>query len=76
MQFLGARPFADSLGVARFETLLALVELSGAIDEEHRKGLFELQQVRNVIVHRAGIVDRRLREQCPGSTWSLARNWN
>jgi len=52
-------------GVTRFEIVLALIDLSGGIDEDTRRRLFEHQQVRNVIVHRASIVDRRFKEQCP-----------
>jgi hypothetical protein len=53
------------LGVGRFEAMLAAVKLSGAVDEAVRKILFELSQVRNVIVHKSGRADRRLVEACP-----------
>jgi hypothetical protein len=59
---LGA-PFKQ--GSNRFEVLLDVFGLSGPVDEPVRKDLFELSQVRNVIVHRRGIVDRRLAEACP-----------
>ncbi len=36
-------------GVTRFEIVLALIDLSGGIDEDTRRRLFEHQQVRNVI---------------------------
>jgi hypothetical protein len=52
-------------GVTRFETFLDLVRLSGGVDENLRRNLFEHQQVRNAIVHRAGLADRRLVVQCP-----------
>ncbi len=52
-------------GASRFEVLLGPIGLSGAIDEDVRKTLFEMSQVRNVLVHRAGLVDRRLAEGCP-----------
>ena len=54
-----------SRGASRFENLLAPFELSGAVDERIRKNLFEMQQVRNVWVHRQGIADKRLVETCP-----------
>src|SRR5687768_13032772 len=52
-------------GVGRFEVLLESFGLSGAVPESVRRCLFELSQVRNVLVHRRGIADRRLIEQCP-----------
>jgi hypothetical protein len=54
-----------SLGVKRFEALMEAIGLSGSVEEDVSKTLFELQQVRNVIVHRRGIADRRLCELCP-----------
>jgi len=52
-------------GINRFEGLLAVFGLDGAVAEECRKTLFELAHVRNVIVHRRGYVDRRLIAACP-----------
>jgi len=52
-------------GINRLEKLLEAIHLNGSVEEERRRGLFELQQVRNVLVHRAGIADRRLCELCP-----------
>lgn len=52
-------------GVSRFETLLELVGMSGRVDEAVRRDLFELSRVRNVLVHRSGIADRKLCESCP-----------
>ena len=59
---LGA-PFKQ--GVNRFEALLSVFGFSGRVKKSIRKDLFELSQVRNVIVHRRGIADRRLVEACP-----------
>ena len=53
------------LGIGRFEVLLEPLGLAGAIDDDVKRMLFELSQVRNVLVHRAGIVDRRFKEACP-----------
>jgi len=53
------------LGVTRFETLLEPFGLSGSVDELIRRTIFELQQVRNVIVHRGARADRQLIERCP-----------
>jgi hypothetical protein len=52
-------------GVDRFESLLQVIELSGPVEEEHKKTLFELQQVRNVLMHRRGIADKKLATACP-----------
>jgi hypothetical protein len=53
------------LGVGRFETLLEPFGLSGAVPDAVRRTIFELSQIRNVLVHRRGIADRRLVQQCP-----------
>lgn len=52
-------------GVKRFELLLEPFGLSGPVDEDVRRNLFELNQVRNVLVHRSGVADRRLVDSCP-----------
>jgi hypothetical protein len=52
-------------GVSRFETLLEVVRLAGAVPDELRKALFETAQVRNLIVHRTSWVDRKFRDACP-----------
>jgi len=52
-------------GAAAFETLLGPVGLAGALADDVRRDLFELSQVRNVLVHRSGVADRRLLESCP-----------
>jgi hypothetical protein len=52
-------------GIGRFEGLLEQFGLSGKVDEKLERGILELQQVRHVLVHRNGIVDKRLIEKCP-----------
>lgn len=52
-------------GVNRFESLLATFGLSGDVPEICSRNLFELQQLRNAIVHRNGVVDRKLKTACP-----------
>ena len=52
-------------GVSRFDALLQTIGLSVSINDDVRKALFELQQVRNLLVHRRGIVDKRFCEACP-----------
>ena len=58
-------------GVKRFEMLLEPFDLSGPIDDSLRKTLFEMSQVRNVLVHRGGRADRRLIEACPWLGFSV-----
>lgn len=52
-------------GVTRFETLLQPFGLSGPVDVECQRALFELCQIRNALVHRSGIADKRLLQACP-----------
>jgi hypothetical protein len=52
-------------GANRFECLLQPFGLSGEIDDEVQKALFELSQVRHVLVHRRGYADKRLLNACP-----------
>ena len=53
------------LGIGRFEAILVPVRLGGSVDENVKLTLFELSQVRNCVVHKSGIADRRLIEACP-----------
>lgn len=52
-------------GVNRFEGLMEAIGLRGAVDDEIAKALWELQQIRNIIVHNRGIADKRFCEACP-----------
>lgn len=52
-------------GVNRFEKLLETIGLSGSVADDVRQTLFELQQVRNVIVHSRGIADQKICRSCP-----------
>jgi hypothetical protein len=52
-------------GVNKFESLLGQFGLSGPVEERVKRALFEMGQVRNVIVHRSSIADRRFVEACP-----------
>ncbi|MGY0194279.1 hypothetical protein ACWA7J_04310 [Leptothrix sp. BB-4] len=53
------------LGVGAFEALLDCVGMGGGVDEITARLLLQLQQTRNVLVHRRGFVDRRFVEACP-----------
>jgi hypothetical protein len=52
-------------GVTKFEKLLDSVGLGGPVDPRLRDTLYEFQNVRNVLAHRAGIVDQRFIDACP-----------
>jgi hypothetical protein len=52
-------------GINRFEILLDPLGLAGATPDNVTRQIYELQQVRNVIVHQNGRCDRRLRASCP-----------
>lgn len=52
-------------GVTQFETILAVFKWSGKVDEQTKKELFELGNIRNILVHRKGVADKRIVESCP-----------
>lgn len=52
-------------GVTRFESLLEPFLPGSPLPEGCAPAIFELQQVRNVIAHRNGLIDRRLKSACP-----------
>ena len=52
-------------GIAGFEELLATVGFSGPVDRDIRDTLYELYQLRNVIMHQGGFADSRSVAACP-----------
>lgn len=52
-------------GISQFEFVLDVFGLSGEVPDITKKTLLELCNVRNVIVHRGGIADKRLLNICP-----------
>ena len=52
-------------GVNTFENVLQVFDLAGPVEEGVRTGLWELNHVRNVIVHRDSRADLRLIQACP-----------
>lgn len=52
-------------GTEGFEAALNLVGLAGSVEPEVRKTIWEINYIRNVIVHRGSIADRRLVQACP-----------
>ncbi len=60
-------------GVGKFEAILEEINLSGQVDDDTRKKLYELSKARNVLVHRAGIVDIKLLEDCPWLDYEVGK---
>jgi len=52
-------------GCGRFESLLNAINLGGPVTPKASKKLLELSEVRHVLVHRRGRVDRKLLSKCP-----------
>ena len=48
-----------------FERILEQVGLSSEIDPKLKRNLIELEQVRNILLHKGAIVDSRFLEICP-----------
>jgi hypothetical protein len=55
----------EKLGIGRFEGLLAAAGFEVPVESYLRRDLLELSQVRNLVVHRFGVVDEAFREKCP-----------
>jgi hypothetical protein len=60
-------------GLAGFEAILASVHLDGAVDETIKKTIWEMHHVRNVIVHRGSLADKRLVDNCPWMDLKIAK---
>ncbi|WP_339188967.1 hypothetical protein MKX33_03115 [Paenibacillus sp. FSL R5-0490] len=53
------------LGIGRFESILSSINHDGVVNELVRTILFELSQIRNVLVHKNGKADLRIIKNCP-----------
>jgi hypothetical protein len=51
-------------GVGRFESILHVIGLEGSVRDDLRKSVFELSEVRNLLVHRGGVIDERFADRC------------
>jgi len=58
-------------GINGFEALLQVFDLTGSIDRDISRDLYELSHIRNVIVHRRSIADKRLIDACPWLNLSI-----
>lgn len=61
-------------GVSQFESVLEVFGLGGEVDDIARKTLLELCNVRNVLVHRDGVADKRLINTCPWLGLSIGQS--
>jgi len=52
-------------GVYKFEDTLEKIGLSGDVDRAIKDSLHEMYQIRNLIVHRGGVIDRHFVGKCP-----------
>jgi hypothetical protein len=52
-------------GVDAFEMLFQQVKLSGQVNPDTKKSVWEMHHLRNTIVHRKSLADRRLIQNCP-----------
>jgi hypothetical protein len=52
-------------GINRFEAVFAALGLAGSVEDHVKEAIFEMQQVRNVIVHKRGTADHRFCSACP-----------
>lgn len=53
------------IGIEQFEVPLGLVGLNGAVDPDVRNTMRIAKALRNLVAHRAGVVDARFLQTCP-----------
>ena len=53
------------IGISRFEIVLDAIGLPGVIPDVIRRVILELAEIRHVIVHRNGMIDKKLVRRCP-----------
>jgi hypothetical protein len=58
-------------GINSFENVLKVFGLSGPVDDDIKKELWELNHLRNLIVHRASRADLRFVQACPAMNLSV-----
>jgi hypothetical protein len=52
-------------GIGRFEAVFGAIGLGGGVPEGVRRRFMEMSEIRHNLVHRMGIVDKKLVEACP-----------
>lgn len=75
MRFLLSEVQRDASGMAQgvntFENILEIFGLSGPVNPEVKDALWNLNNLRNIIVHRDSRADRRFVENCPSLNFKL-----
>lgn len=62
---------SKKLGVGPYEAVFDQLGVGGPVHDGARRAILELIEVRNVVVHRDGRIDRRLKKSCPWITQSI-----
>jgi len=52
-------------GVGRFESLFKTINFGGPVHDKIRRLLFELSEVRHIVIHRNGKADAKIVKRCP-----------
>lgn len=73
-EYIANRKFSYNSGVTRFEVLLKPFGISGKVPQNVKYDIYEMQKLRNCIVHRSGKVDQILLEECPKIDAALGEN--
>jgi hypothetical protein len=55
---------SEKRGVDRFESILRGVNLGGGIDDDARRCLFGMSEIRHILVHRMGVADHKFVTAC------------
>jgi hypothetical protein len=58
-------------GIGRFESVLEAIGMSGPVPSQVREAILELVEVRNAVVHRDAVADRRLEDKLPGRSFRV-----
>jgi hypothetical protein len=58
-------------GLGRLDPILSIFGIAPIVGHNLRQAIYELGQIRNVIVHRGSRVDQKLLDDCPWLTWRL-----
>ena len=69
--YVGSLPGARGMGVSRFEATIQPLGLSGHVDPDVARAIYELHLVRNLIVHQAGRVDLKFHQTEFGASYPL-----
>lgn len=64
-EFRSSQSASLKVGIGKYECVLAPAGLGGSVHRTVAKRLLELNEVRNIFVHRRGFPDKRFFERCP-----------